>query len=451
MPMNSEAERAVLSCLLLDPQVVIPKAIETMSADFFYVPGHRTIFETILHLYKTQPGGELDIITLNAELTDKGLIDQVGGPSFIAGLLDELPTTSLFEHYAAILKGKTILRGVIRNCTELAANAYEVPEDAAAFLDSAEKAILKIRDSLEQSTEIRSAQEIVMDVVGTIEELYNSDGSAATGLSSGFTDLDKMTNGFHAGEMVVIAARPSMGKTSFAMNVVEHVALVEKVPVAVFSLEMSSESLIQRLLCSLAKIQMQKLRGGFLSKSDFPKMMHSAGQISQAPLFIDDTPGLSINELQAKARRMKQQHDIQMIMVDYLQLMKAPGVSSRDGREKEVAEISGGLKGIAKELKIPVIVLAQLNRNPDGRAGGTPKMSDLRESGSIEQDADLVALLMRDEYYAESNEEREETAGKAKLIIAKQRNGPTGEVVLSFDNKFMRFQDAAYEQDEFAA
>ncbi|NNE91467.1 MAG: replicative DNA helicase [Verrucomicrobiales bacterium] len=443
MPLSSEAERAVLSCMLLDPHVIIPKAVEHLGPGFFYIPGHRIIFETILHLYKTRPNGDLDIITLTAELTDRGQIDAVGGPQFVSDLLDELPTTSLWEHYTEILKSKFILRRVIQDCTESAALAYDRPEDAAVFLDSVEKRIFKIRDETENSKEIKDMQEIVMDLVETIEELYNSDGTGSAGISSGFPDLDEMTNGFHGGEMIVIAARPSMGKTSFAMNIVENVAIEGDTAVAVFSLEMSSEQLVQRVLCSRSKIQMQKLRGGFLSKSDFPKLMHFAAQMQNAPIWIDDTPGISINELQAKARRLKQQHDIKMIMIDYLQLLKSPDTGKRDGREKEVAEISGGLKGIAKELNVPVIVLAQLNRQPDARSGGTPKMSDLRESGAIEQDADLVGLLMRDKYYAESEEEREEKEGLAKLIIAKQRNGPTGEVPLTFNEASMRFETRA--------
>jgi replicative DNA helicase len=252
-----------------------------------------------------------------------------------------------------------------------------------------------------------------------------------------------MTNGFHGGEMIVVAARPAMGKTSFVMNIVENVAVRKEnpIPVAVFSLEMTSESLVQRLLCSRAKVQMQKLRGGFLSKSDLPKLLTVAGDLAEAPIWIDDTPGLTINELQAKARRLKQEHDIQLIAIDYLQLLKAPD-AARNGREKEVGEISGGIKGIAKELNIPIIVLAQLNRNPDGR-GGKPRMSDLRESGSIEQDADLVGLLMRPEVYADDEDERNSVTGEAEFIIAKQRNGPTGEVPLTFQKEFMRFENHA--------
>ena len=449
MPLNADAERAALSCMLRDPVEIIPKAIERLSPAFFYVPAHRVIFETLLHLYQTRPGGKLDLIVLNSELSDKEQMDAVGGPKAVAELMDDVPTTALFDDYADFLKEKFVLRRVIRDCTECVTEAYDNPESAAVFLDSVEKRVLKIRDETEQEKGILEMKDHVLKVIHTIDEMYNADGSGASGLCTGFHDLDDMTNGLHGGEMIVVAARPSMGKTSFVMNIVENISVRKDnpIPVAVFSLEMSCESLVQRMLCSKAKVQMQKLRGGFLSKNDFPNLMNVAGQLADAPIWIDDTPALSINELQAKARRLKQMHDIQMIAIDYLQLLKSPDTARRDGREKEVAEISGGIKGIAKELDIPVIVLAQLNRQPDSR-GGRPKMSDLRESGSIEQDADLVSLLIRPEVYADDADEREEKWGEAELIIAKQRNGPTGEVPLTFHKEYMRFDNRAKHHED---
>jgi len=445
MPLNADAERAALSCMLLDPAEILPKAIEKMSPAFFYVPAHRTIYEAMLHLYKTRTGGTLDLIVLSTELDNREQLESVGGPKALADLLDDVPTTALFDDYVHFLKEKFVLRRVIQGCTESVTGAYDGPEDVAAFLDSVEKSVLQIRNETEQEKGIEEMRVHVLNVIQSIQDLYNGEGNAG-GLMTGFHDLDEMTNGFHGGEMIVVAARPSMGKTSFVMNIVENISIRKEnpIPVAVFSLEMSSESLVQRVLCSRAKVQMQKLRGGFLSKQDMPKLMGAAGQLAESPIFIDDTPGLTINELQAKARRLKHEHDIQMIAIDYLQLLKAPDVAGRDGREKEVAEISGGIKGIAKELNIPVIVLAQLNRNPDGR-GGKPKMSDLRESGAIEQDADLVGLLMRPEVYADDEDDREEKAGEAEFIIAKQRNGPTGEVPLSFVKEYMRFDNRAKE------
>lgn len=442
MPLNADAERAALSCMLLDPVTIIPKAIEKLASGYFYIPAHRIIFEALLHLYKTRPEGKLDLIVLNTELAKQGTLDAVGGPKTIADLLDDVPTTALFDDYAEFLKEKFILRRVIQDCTECVTEAYDGPESSINFLDSVEKKVLRIRDETTQAKGIEEMRVHVLKVIQSIDDMYNSDGNSG-GVMTGFKDLDEMTNGFHGGEMIVIAARPSMGKTSFAMNIVENIAIRKDnpIPCAVFSLEMTSESLVQRLLCSRAKVQMQKLRGGFLSKADFPKLMQVAGQLAEAPIWIDDTPGLTINELQAKARRLKQQHGIRIIVIDYLQLLKAPDVARKDGREKEIAEISGGIKGIAKELDIPVIVLAQLNRNPDAR-GGKPRMSDLRESGSIEQDADLIGLLMRAEVYADEDE-KENLYGEAEFIIAKQRNGPTGEVPLTFHKEFMRFENRA--------
>ncbi|MEC5128878.1 replicative DNA helicase [Verrucomicrobiales bacterium BCK34] len=449
MPVNADAERAALSCMLLDPSLIIPKAIEKMNPGYFYIPAHRIIYEALLHLYKTRPEGKLDLIILTTELDSKEQLDAVGGPKTLADLLDDVPTTALFDDYSEFLKEKFILRRVIQDCTECVAEAYNGPESAATFLDSVEKSVLKIRDETQQEKGIEEMKVHVLNVIQSIDDMYNGEGGQSAGVMSGFHDLDEMTNGFHGGEMIVIAARPSMGKTSFAMNIIENISIRKDNPVAtaVFSLEMSCESLVQRVLCSRAKVQMQKLRGGFLSKTDFPKLMTVAGQLAEAPIWIDDTPGLTINELQAKARRLKQQHDIGLIAVDYLQLLKSPDTARKDGREKEVAEISGGLKGIAKELHIPIIVLAQLNRNPDSR-GGKPRMSDLRESGSIEQDADLIGLLMRAEVYADDEDDRESKWGEAEFIIAKQRNGPTGEVPLTFHKEFMRFDNRAKTEGE---
>jgi len=447
MPVDKDAERAVLSCMLKDPTNIIPLAEnELKNSGFFYIPAHRIIFETIISLYRSKKGGQLDVILLNSELQDKELMDRVGGPKFVADLLDDVPTTAMFQPYVEVLKKKFILRRVITDCTRCVTEAYDHPENPATFLDGVEKTVLKIRDETENQSEIKDRKTSVMNVVQTLEQIMN--GGVSLGLMTGFKDIDKMTNGLHGGEMIVVAARPAMGKTSFVMNIVENVSIRENpVPSAIFSLEMTAESLVQRLLCSRARVHMSKLRGGFLTKQDFPKLMKVAGEMAEAPIWIDDTPGLSINELRAKARRLKQQHNIGLIAIDYLQLLKAPDTAARDGREKEVAEISGGIKGIAKELNIPIIVLAQLNRNPDGR-GGKPKMSDLRESGSIEQDADLVGLLMRPEYYAENQEQRDEQSGEAEFIIAKQRNGGVGEIALTFDKEFMRFGNAALDHQK---
>ena len=284
-----------------------------------------------------------------------------------------------------------------------------------------------------------------MEAIETIEKLYERKGGI-TGISTGFVEFDRMTSGLHPAEMIVIAARPSMGKTAFAMNIAEHVAIQEKLAVAVFSLEMSSQQLVQRLLCSRARVNLKKVRDGFLGEREFSSLTSSASKLAEAKMFIDDTGSLSILELRAKARRLKAQHDIRLIVVDYLQLLRSTTRRGQENRQIEISEISGGLKGLAKELNIPIIVVAQLNRNPENRTGdskGRPRLSDLRESGSIEQDADLVGLLVREAYYADTDEEKEEAAGNADLIISKQRNGPIGDIPLTFLSEFTRFETRA--------
>ena len=449
MPVDSDVERAVLGCLLKAPGELIGKSIETMHREYFYIPAHLTIYETLLDLFNK--GSAIDVVVLNSTLTTAGLIDSVGGPAAIAELLDEVPTTALFDHYTEILKDKFILRRIIQGCTKNITDAYDNSDEVINLLDNAEKEIFAIRQAAEREGSIRAMREHVLNAVATIEDSFNNRGKA-TGLSTGFANVDKFTQGLHGGEMIVIAARPAMGKTSFVMNIVENLAIdsEQPVPVAVFSLEMGAESLVQRLLCSRAEVPMHKLRGGFLSQAhDFPRLMDAANLIGQGQIFIDDTPALTIMEMRAKARRLKKAHDIKLIAIDYLQLLRSPSRKSQDNRQIEIAEISSGIKSLAKELDIPIIVLAQLNRNPDTRGGGKPRMSDLRESGSIEQDADVVALLVREEYYAEDEDEREEKQGRADLIIAKQRNGPTGEAKLSFVKEWMRFGDRAHDDDDF--
>ncbi len=451
MPLNADAERAALSCMLKAPNEIIGKAVETMSAEFFYIPAHRILYQTLIELYQTRPNGEMDLITLNTMLQDRGLMEQVGGPAAVAELLDDVPSTGFFDHYASLLKQKFVLRRIIQDCGECANLAYDSPEEVTQLLDDVESKILKIRDAAEKEGDILPIKKHALKAVHTIEESFKNSGKGVTGLSSGFANLDAVTNGLHGGEMVVVAARPSMGKTSLVMNIVENISInaKERKPTAVFSLEMSAEQLVMRLICSRAGVEMGKIRGGFLSQQrDFPRLMQVANDLAQSDIFIDDTPGLSIMELRAKARRLKKAYDIQLIAIDYLQLLKSTSKKAQDSRQIEVAEISGGIKAIAKELDIPIIVLAQLNRNPESRGGGKPKMGDLRESGAIEQDADVVGLLFREEYYADNDEEREAAAGKAILSIQKQRNGPTGDVKLVFRKEYMRFEDRAPEDDD---
>ena len=441
LPHSLEAEQGVLGSMLIAPTEVIGDCVERINATYFYQPAHATIYEVLVEAWTNQRPA--DVITLTQTLRDRNLLDGVGGPSFVTHLFTFTPTAANASYYLEIVREKYVLRQIISSCTESARRAYEEQGEVNTLLDEVEQKVLAINENRFKN-EAPEMKDLVMEAIESIEKLYERKG-AITGISTGFKRIDQMTNGLHPAEMTVIAARPSMGKTAFAMNIAEYVAVDLKHPVAVFSLEMSSQQLVQRLLCSRARVNLGRVRDGFLSERDFPNLTNAASKLAESKIFIDDTAGLSILELRAKARRFKQMHDIQLIVIDYLQLLKSTSRRGQDNRQIEIAEISSGVKALAKELKIPIIVLAQLNRNPEARAGGKPRLSDLRESGSIEQDADLVGLLVRSEYYAEDEEQREETRGEAELIIAKQRNGPVGEVKLTFLKEFTRFEDRADE------
>jgi replicative DNA helicase len=444
LPSSVDAEKGVLSAILQSPADLIGVAVETLNPEAFYVPAHRMIYDVLLKLGDS--GQPIDAISLQEALIKDKLLDKVGGPTTVVDLLSFVPDAAHFEFYRDLIKEKWLLRRIIGTCTECTTDAYDNPSDPQVILDTVEQKILDIGDSQNSELKVASMKENVWKAVEKIEYMFENRGKV-TGLSTGFRDLDKRTNGLHPGQMIVIAARPGMGKTSFAMNIAENVAVLQEKPVAIFSLEMGTDELVQRLLFSRARVDAQKLRDGMPEKSFFPKLMNAADELAKAKMFIDDTPGISILEMRAKARRMKRE-GIVMIVVDYLQLMKSTSKRAQENRQLEISEISAGLKGLAKELSIPIIVLAQLNRGPEQRGGGQPRISDLRESGSIEQDADVVGLLMRPERYADDEDEREELAGKATLIIAKQRNGPTGEIPLTFIGSQTRFADAAYEDDQ---
>ncbi len=440
LPHSLEAEQGLLGSMLIAPQEVMDDCAQRISAEAFYQPTHQTIFALLIELWdKQQPA---DLITLTQALRERKQLDAVGGAAYITSLIDFTPTAANASYYLDIVREKYTLRRIIATCTTCASRAYDDNGEVNILLDEVEREVLAINE--DRVKEVPKMKDQVMEAIETIEKLYERRG-AITGLPTGFAELDRMTSGLHGAEMIVIAARPSMGKTALAMNIAEHVAIVAKHPVAIFSLEMSSQQLVQRLLCSRARVNLQKVRDGFLSERDFPNLTNAASKLADSDIFIDDTSGLSILELRAKARRLKQKHNIELIVVDYLQLLRSPSRRAQDNRQLEIAEISSGLKALSKELNIPIIVLAQLNRNPEARAGGKPRLSDLRESGSIEQDADLVALLVRSEYYAEDEEAKEETRGEAELIIAKQRNGPVGEVKLTFLKEYTRFEDRAPE------
>ena len=442
-PQAPDAEKGVLSSILLAPKDVIGLAVEAgVTQESFYIPAHAEIYAALLELWNANR--PIDFITIAQFLRDRNKLEQVGGAAALNELFVYLPTAANANYYIEILLEKFTLREIIKVCNEYSARSYEEQGNSAGLLDEVETRIFAIsKDRYKDKAD--GLKEMVMKSIGDIQKLYDSKGKIG-GLSTGFKKLDQMTDGLQGSQMFVIAARPSMGKTALAMNMVEHIAVETGKPVAVFSLEMSSQQLVQRMLCSLARVNLASIRNGFMSERSFPAIQVAAGRLAPAKIFIDDTSSLSILELRAKARRLKSQHDIAAIFIDYLQLLRSTTTRAKDNRQLEIMEISAGLKALSKELNIPVVVLAQLNRNPEGRTGeakGKPRLSDLRESGTIEQDADVVTLLVREIYYADGEEEKEKAAGKATLIIAKQRNGPIGDVPLTFLDEFARFEDRA--------
>jgi replicative DNA helicase len=438
-PHSVEAEQGVLGSMLISPRDAIAEVVEKITADYFYVPAHQTIFNVLVDLWNT--GAAIDLITFTQVLRDRNLLETVGGAAAVTNLYTFVPTAANVGYYLEIVRDKYILRSIIEAATESVRRAYEEQDEVGNLLDEVEQKIFAVGEDRFKG-QMLSMKDQVMEAIESIEKLYERKGGI-TGISTGFVEFDRMTSGMHPSEMIVIAARPSMGKTALAMNIAEHVAINEKLPVGVFSLEMSSQQLVQRLLCSRARVNLQKVRDGFLGERDFPSLTAAASKLAEAKIFIDDSASLTILELRAKARRLRAQQEIQLIIVDYLQLLRSTSRRAQDNRQLEISEISAGLKGLAKELKIPVIVVAQLNRQPEQRSGGKPRLSDLRESGSIEQDADLVGLLVRPEMYEEDEEARQEKSGEAELIIAKQRNGPVGEILLTFLKEFTRFEDRA--------
>ena len=436
LPASLDAEMGVLSSILLSPRDTLTLAIERIDGDHFHHPAHGTIYTQLVELWKQSK--PIDLVTVTQTLADQNLLEQIGGPAVLAGLQTFLPTATNAEYYLDIMREKHLLRRMISVCTASAARCYEEQGDVKTLIDQVEKEVFTVGEERFRGA-LPSIREHVSGAIEALDKLTKSKG-AITGLPTGYARLDQMTDGLHASEMVVIAARPSMGKTALAMNIAEHVAVDQGVPVGIFSLEMSSQQLVQRLLCSRARVNLHRLRDGFASKNDLNNIHKAAGALSTSSMHIDDTAGLSILELRAKSRRMKDAHGIGLIVIDYLQLLKSPSRRGQENRQIEIAEISSGIKALAKELQIPIIVLAQLNRESEKRGDGKPRISDLRESGSIEQDADVVGLLVRSAYYAKDEEDRADKEGEAELIIAKQRNGPVGEVPLTFLKEFTRFE-----------
>jgi replicative DNA helicase len=447
-PHSIEAECGVLGCVLLSPNDCMGECLEKLKdgVEVFYDLRHQTIYEMLAAMYDQRQG--IDIITIQQKLKDKGLLDQVGGISYLAQLQDAVPSAANLSYYLEIIREKFLLRKMIQVCTAATSKVYEFEGEVDALLDEVERDVLKIAESRAQGG-VLSTKDLVGKAIGTIENYFSRKG-VLNGLGTGFPDLDRMTDGLHGSEMIVIAARPSMGKTSLAMNIVESVVLEQKLPAAVFSLEMSAESLVLRMMCSIARVNLRSIREGFMSESDFPKLTSAAGRLANAPLFIDDSAGLSILQLRARARRLHQQHGVKLFVVDYLQLLHSTARRSQENRQQEIADISSGIKALAKELKVPVLVLSQLNRELEKDKSRKPRLSDLRESGAIEQDADVVGLLYKPSAGDdEDGAPAEEADGlPVNLLIAKQRNGPTGDVNLTFLKNYTRFESAAKVSDE---
>jgi replicative DNA helicase len=431
-PQNIEAEESILGGILIENEA-INRVTEILDPDDFYRDAHRKIFNALINL--SERDEPADLITLTNELRKIDQLDSIGGASYLTSLIDSVPTAANIEYYAKIVKEKAILRKLIQTSTEIITQSYEDRGDVEVFLDEAERAIFEISEKRVRPS-FYSIREIVKDSFTTIERLFKKK-ELVTGVPSGFKELDCMTAGFQPSDLIIIAGRPSMGKTAFCLNVAEYAAIENKIPVAIFSLEMSKEQLVIRMLCSQAHVEGTRLRTGYLNESDWPKLTIAAGNLSEAPIYIDDTAALSALELRAKARRLKSEHGLGMLIVDYLQLMK--GRARVENRQQEISEISRSLKALSKELSIPVIAVSQLSRKTEERTGNRPQLSDLRESGAIEQDADLIIFIYRDEVYNRS--EDNPNRGKAEVIIGKQRNGPIGKIDLAFLDKFTTFKD----------
>lgn len=444
-PHSIEAEQGVLGCILLDPVVCIPQAIESLrrGSETFYDIRHQAMYDVLIEMHDKQE--RIDPIVLQQYLRDRNQLEALGGMPYIAGLMNAAPSAASLEYYLPIVREKYVLRRMIQACTGAVAKVYDHQGEVEPLLDELETDILKISEE-RVTVESKTIKDLVHNAINTLEDLHQRQGKL-TGIGTGFPDLDKMTSGLHGGDMVVIAARPSMGKTSLAMNIAEHVSIDEKQPVGVFSLEMSAESLVMRMVCSRARVNLRSVKDGFLAERDFPKLTSAAGKLANANLFIDDSAGLSILQLRAKARRMFQQYGIKLFVVDYLQLLHSTSTKA-DNRQQEIAQISSGIKALAKELNVPVIVLAQLNRDLERDKARKPRLSDLRESGAIEQDADLVGLLYKAEREeSEGDDDQDNEAIGINLLIAKQRNGPTGDVKLTFLKSYTRFESTSRVSD----
>ncbi|MBP2663116.1 MAG: dnaC [Firmicutes bacterium] len=432
-PQNVEAEQSVLGAMMIEREA-ISKVSEIIRPEDFYREAHRLIYNAMMELFNKNEA--VDLVTVVEILRRDDKLEVVGGISYVSALANSVPTAANVMYHARIVEEKALLRQLITTATHVAGMGYEANEDVTVIMDKAEKMILEVANR-KAGQEFASIKNIIFDVFDRVSELYSSKGGI-TGLSTGFKDLDKLTSGLQPSDLILIAARPSMGKTAFVLNIAQNVAIKEKQAVAFFSLEMSKEQLVQRMLCAEAPIDAQRLRIGELENNDWDKLVRAADRLAAAPIFIDDTAGITVMEMRSKARRLKIEHDLQLIIIDYLQLMQGSAGSSRsENRQQEISEISRSLKALARELKVPVVALSQLSRGVESRQVKKPMLSDLRESGSLEQDADIVAFLYREDYYDPETEHKNIT----DVIIAKHRNGPVDSIQLFFHKQFTKFSD----------
>ncbi|MBI5212747.1 MAG: replicative DNA helicase [Nitrospirae bacterium] len=441
-PQNIEAEQSVLGAIILDNEA-LPKALEVLGSEDFYKDTHRRLYNAMMGLFeKNEP---IDIITLTDYLRRSDELDSVGGIPYLSNLANAVPTSANIRYHAKIVREKALLRALIKTATQITTEVYEDSRDADEMVDYAEKMVFDIADK-RTKTSFASLKDVIKDTFKMIEHLYDKK-EAITGVPSGFKDIDELTAGFQPGDLIIIGGRPGMGKTAFALNIAQHVAIDLKEPVAIFSLEMSKEQLAMRMLCSESMVNASHVRKGFIGKQDWPKLTNAAGRLADALIFIDDSSAITVLEVRAKARRLKMEHGaLSLVVVDYLQLMRSRGNFER--REQEISEISRSLKALAKELKVPVVALSQLNRAVEQRGEKKPTLADLRESGAIEQDADVIMFIYRDEIYNKNNPSNK---GKAEVNVAKQRNGPTGTVNLTYladSTRFVDFANVSYESEE---
>jgi replicative DNA helicase len=438
-PQSLEAEVSALGGVLLENEA-LSRVLEVVNEGDFYREAHRQIFSALLHLYeRNEPA---DLITLSEVLKKRGALEEVGGIEYLNFLVNSVPTAANIAYYAKIIKEKSILRKLINRATEIINLGFGDAGDVDESLDRAERLIFEISEDRVRPS-FFPIKDIIKASFKTIENLYEKK-QLITGVPTGFTKLDDLTSGLQPSDLIIVAGRPSMGKTALALNITQHAAIEDGIPSAIFSLEMSKEQLALRLLCSEAKVDAHRLRGGFLSETDWPKLTRAAGSLSEAPIFIDDTPGLTVLEMRAKSRRLKAEHNLGLVVVDYLQLMR--GRANSETREQEISDISRSLKALAKELRLPVIALSQLNRKVEDRGDRRPQLADLRESGAIEQDADVIIFLYRDEVYNRSEDNPHK--GKAEIIVGKQRNGPTDKFELAFLDKYTCFENLSPIQED---